>query len=52
MALGAYEIFRGNRWPEPIWPDLGFPDILKIAFRGRMISSLDHPVVQRLRGPV
>ena len=51
MALGAYEIFEATGdLPEPIWPDLGFPDILKIAFRDRMISSLDHPVVQRLRG--
>jgi len=36
--------------PNPQWPDLSFPEILKLAFRGRMIDSLDHPVLRELRG--
>ena len=53
MALGAYEIFEAiGNLPEPIWPELPFSEILRIAFRDRMIESLDHPVVQRLRGAV
>ena len=51
MALGAYEIFEATGdLPEPAWPDLSFPGILRIAFRDRIIDSLDHAVVQRLRG--
>jgi hypothetical protein len=51
MELGAYEISTATgTLPEPPWPDLPFNELLKIAFRDRVISSLDHPVVARLRG--
>jgi hypothetical protein len=51
MDLGAYEIFEAeNQLADPIWPDLPLSDILKIAFKGRLIDTLDHPVVQKLRG--
>ena len=36
--------------PEPEWPELPFNKILEIAFRGRIIDSLEHDVVLRLRG--
>jgi hypothetical protein len=37
--------------PEPTWPaDLTMPDIIKIAFRGRLIETADHPVLRALRG--
>lgn len=53
MSLGAYEVFEATGdLPEPTWPDLPFQEILKIAFRDHIIDSLDHPVVQRLRGAV
>jgi hypothetical protein len=35
---------------EPVWPDLSFQELIKIAYRDRMITSLEHPVVRRLRG--
>ena len=51
MSLGAYEIFSATGdIPEPEWPELTFEEILKIAFKGRYIDNLDHPVVQRLLG--
>lgn len=51
MSLGAYEISSATGdIPEPEWPELSFEEILKIAFKGRYIDSLDHPVVQRLLG--
>lgn len=51
MSLGAYEIFEAvNKFPEPEWPEIELRDILNIAFRDRMIDSLDHPVIQKLRG--
>jgi hypothetical protein len=51
MSLGAYEIYEAQgQLPEPEWPDLAFGEILKIAFRDRIIDRSDHPVVQRLQG--
>jgi hypothetical protein len=35
---------------EPEWPDIPFGGLLEIAFRDMMIVSLDHPVIQRLKG--
>jgi hypothetical protein len=52
MSLGGYEIYIATRddLPEPIWPDLSFQEILNIAFRGRFIQTLDHPIIRRLKG--
>jgi hypothetical protein len=51
MNLGAYEIFEATgNWAEPEWPDLSFQEILKIAFRGRIVDTPDHPLVRRLKG--
>jgi len=51
MSLRAYEIFEAvGSYPEPEWPDLSFEAIYRIAFRDRLISSPDHPVLKRLRG--
>jgi len=51
MSLGAYEMFEASgSLSEPIWPDLPFTEILKIAFRGHIVDGVDHPLVQRLRG--
>ena len=53
MSLGAYEIFEASGdIPEPVWPDFSFQDILKIAFRDRIVDRADHPLVQRLQGIV
>ena len=35
---------------EPTWPELPFPELLRLAFKDRVISSLDHPILMRLRG--
>jgi hypothetical protein len=51
MSLGAYEITVAESvMADPVWPDLTFQELIKIAYRDRMISSLDHAVVKRLRG--
>lgn len=51
MSLGAYEIFKATGdIPEPIWPQQSFSELLRIAFRDRLINSLEHPVLKRLRG--
>jgi hypothetical protein len=52
--LGAYELYEIDAGspppPEPEWPTLSFADMLKIAFRDRLVDSVDHPVLKRLRG--
>ena len=51
MSLGAYEVFTAPPGiPEPTWPEYSFTQLLNIAFRGRFIQDLDHPVLRRLRG--
>jgi len=51
MSLGAYEVYQATAdLPDPEWPELSFEQILQIAFKDRMIESLDHAVLQRLRG--
>lgn len=51
MGAGNYDLFTSSAgWPEPKWPELDFPAILKIAFRDRLIDSADHPVLRELRG--
>jgi hypothetical protein len=51
MQLGAYEVFQAeSSIPDPEWPDLSFDAITHIAFKDRVIRSLDHPAVKRLRG--
>jgi hypothetical protein len=52
MGLGAYEIFEAlnDNIPAPVWPEAPFEQIVKVAFRDRLIDSVDHPVVKRLRG--
>lgn len=52
MSLGAYEAFEAlGGLDGPTWPDLAFPQLVRIAFRdGRLIDDLDHLVIQRLQG--
>jgi hypothetical protein len=51
MSLGAYEIFEApNTVSEPKWPAATFNELLRTAFRDRLIASFDHPVIRRLRG--
>ena len=51
MTAGYYEHFEpATELPDPEWPALKFPEILKTAFRDRYVSSLDHPLVRQLRG--
>jgi hypothetical protein len=35
---------------EPQWPTHAFPELLRLAFKDRVVASLDHPLLQRLRG--
>jgi hypothetical protein len=50
MPLGAYDTSVATvKLPVPEWPtDKTFNDILRIAFKDRLIETVDHPVIQRL----
>jgi hypothetical protein len=51
LSLGAYEIREAEGdIPEPDWPNAPFEEILKVAFRDRIVDRTDHPLVRRLRG--
>ena len=53
MVLGGYESFESTAvLPEPTWPATTLEQLLEIAFRGRIITSTDHPVVQEKLGGV
>ena len=51
MSLGAYETTAAESLiPEPEWPQQSFQELLRIAFKDRLVDRLDHPLVKRLRG--
>jgi hypothetical protein len=51
MALGAYAMYEASSTiPDPIWPTASLKELLKIGFKDRLVDSLDHPVIKRLRG--
>ena len=37
---------------EPQWPEQTFPELLRLAFKDRAVTTLDHPILKRLRGEV
>ena len=53
MSLGGYEVYEATgELPDPEWPDLSFEDIMKVAFKDRFITGMDHPVIRRLNGEI
>jgi len=53
MSLGAYQTFEARgQLSEPEWPDVTFAEILKVAFRDRLIDRTDHPILLRRLGLV
>ena len=54
-SAGMYEAFvalEEANIPDPIWPEKTMDELLEIAFRDRLISDFDHPVLRQLRGAV
>jgi len=51
MAHNYYDVVKSDKIPDPVWPNISFADILKIAFGdGRLIDRMDHPVIRQLQG--
>jgi hypothetical protein len=52
-SLGAYQMFVAESvMSEPDWPEASYQKLIELAFRDRLITTIDHPVVKRLRGLV
>jgi hypothetical protein len=51
QAAGMYDTYTARAaLPEPEWPELPMRELLRLAFADRFITSLDHPVLRKLRG--
>ena len=50
MNLGGYQIQVARVADEPRRPEEEFTQLLRIAFRGAVVDSMDHPTLKRLRG--
>jgi hypothetical protein len=52
MGLRAYDILEAENQniPDPVWQRVSLEEIVRIAFRERLIDRPDHPVMKRLRG--
>lgn len=54
MSAGCYipQVAQGEL-PDPVWPeDLALESYLRLAFKDRMISDFQHPMLRRLRGEI
>jgi hypothetical protein len=53
QSLGGYQQWLAEtRFPEPEWPQIPHNEILRIAFKDRLATGPDHPVMQKLRGAI
>jgi hypothetical protein len=53
MHVGGYDVYEAEgALPDPEWPEHGIDALVEVAFRGKIISSFDHPVVQSLLGKI
>ena len=53
MHAGGYDVYEAEgALPEPEWPAHDIDTLVEVAFRGKIITSLDHPVIQNLLGKI
>ncbi len=53
MHAGGYDVYEAEgELPEPEWPAHDIDALVQVAFRGKIITSLDHPIVQSLLGKI
>lgn len=49
--LSAYDLYVAEALEvDPKWPDMGFRELVSIAFRGRIIDDAKHPVIKQVLG--
>ncbi len=51
--VSSYDVYEAQaELPEPEWPTYDIDAVVGVAFRGKIITSLDHPIVQSLLGRI
>lgn len=51
MRASAYDVFEATgKLLEPEWPEESFEQLFRLAFRDRVIESIDYPVIRQLKG--
>ena len=51
LHIGGYDVYEAEGLlPEPDWTEANIETLVEVAFRGKIIAALDHPVVQSLLG--
>jgi len=51
--IGAYDIVRARGdLGDPQWPDHSFEDLIKLAFREKLIDTREHAVIRDLNGEI
>ena len=49
----GYDVYEAEgALPEPEWPTFDIDKLVEVAFRGKIITSLDHPVIQTVLGKI
>ena len=53
MSIKANDINQATAaLPDPVWPATTMEELVKVAFRGKIIDSPAHPVIRALQGAV
>ncbi len=53
MQVGGYDVYEAEgELPEPEWPAHNIDALVQVAFRGKIINDLDHPMVQTMLGKI
>ena len=53
QPAGGYDVYEAQaELPEPEWPVCDIDVLVQVGFRGKIIASLDHPIVQSLLGRI
>ncbi|PIQ13861.1 MAG: hypothetical protein CO125_04110 [Hydrogenophilales bacterium CG_4_9_14_3_um_filter_59_35] len=51
MAVGGYDMLVAEgKLAEPEWPSTTLAELVQIAFRDKLITSPDHPIIRQLLG--
>ena len=51
QAISSYHTLEPMmHFPDPQWPNITDEKVMSIAFKDRLIKTLDHPAVKKLRG--
>ena len=53
LSQGKYRVWIAEGvLGEPVWPAFDLPELVKKAFKGRVIASASHELLEQLRGKV